>query len=59
VKRLTGYYLDSGDFNGYRVRQLEDDFAIPWEQGLEILQGLIKLGRVSIVTSHAENPCIK
>src|ERR1017187_4221635 len=59
VERVADYYLASGDFNGYPIRQLARDFNLPEEELLSTAQKLVRRGRVTVLTSHAENPFIK
>src|ERR1017187_2230775 len=59
VERAADYYLASGDFNGYPIRQLARDFNLPEEELLSTAQKLVRRGRVTVLTSHAENPFIK
>ena len=59
VERVADYYLTSGDFNGYPIRQLATEFNIPREKLLATASALVKRGRVTVLTSHAENPYVK
>lgn len=57
--RVAEYYLSSRDFNGYPVDILARDFDIPQEQALAVVASLVARGRISVVTSHEDNPHIK
>jgi hypothetical protein len=59
AKRVADYYLTSSDFNGYPLRLLASEFEIPRDQLLATSSSLVQRGRVSVVTSHEENPYVK
>jgi len=59
VERVTAYYLNSSDFNGYPSLQMETDFGLEPKDVQLLLERLVKRGRICIVTPHEDNPHIK
>lgn len=59
LKEVTGFYLNSGDFNGIPALQLADQLKKPWERLQPIAAGLIEEQLIGVLdTSSDINPAI-
>lgn len=60
LQTLTDFYLQSHDFNGISVSQLQDSVDVIWEDLSESLSDLVQEGEITLnFSSHSLNPHIK
>ena len=58
-KRVVSYYLESRDYNGLPLSRLAEDVGVHSNSLIEIVDRLVRIGRLSIASPRQTNPFVK
>ena len=58
-KRVVSFYLESGDYNGMPLSRLAEEMGVRSSSLFEIVDRLVRIGRLSIASPRQTNPFVK